>query len=35
VFVELWLAVVEKVRKMITNSGKSRRLYRKLQVTRE
>jgi len=35
VFVELWLAVVEKVRKMIRKSGKSWRVYSKLQVTME
>jgi len=35
VFMELWLAVVEKVRKMITKSGKSWGIYSKLQVTRE
>jgi hypothetical protein len=35
VFVEPWIAVVEKVRKMITKSGKSWGIYSKLQVTRE
>jgi hypothetical protein len=35
VFVEPWLAVVEKVRKMITKSGKSWGIYSKLQVTKE
>jgi len=34
-FVTWWLAVVEKVRKMITKSGKSWGVYSKLQVTRE
>jgi len=35
VFLEPSLAVVEKVRKMITKSGQSWRIYSKLQVTRE
>jgi len=35
VFVEPWVAVVEKVRKMITKSGKSWGIYSKLQVTME
>jgi hypothetical protein len=34
-FVEPWLAIVEKVRKMITKSGKSWGIYCKLLVTRE
>jgi len=34
-FVERWLAVVEKVRKMITKSGKFWEIYSKLQVTME